>query len=519
MIHFNSRQATIYSFLIFIVTIALAYFFPGKAIISIGMLAIIFLTIFMRYAYATFIAGAMGIIIAALYPLFHQYQTGNYTGVAETLFVMILVFGSALMAWYIKSLLIHYQFDRTHMTSLFENATEGIILTNAKGEIILANTSAEHMFQYERDELVGKPIEILIPPQSHDKHKNYRQDFYKEPSNRTMGVGRDLKAVRKGGAQFPVEVSLSQYNQNNEQYVIAFIVDITARKITEDNIRQKQTELESITHEIQLLNTQLEAKVEERTLILKEALEKLEESQLELNEALAKERRLNELKSRFVSMASHEFRTPLSTILSSVTIASKYVLTEENEKRLKHFNKIKESVKHMNELLEDFLSLGKLEENKLSIQTATFAPAEFMEDVLEEMNVLAKKGQQIVLYYTGEPLFTTDKRLLKNTLINLLSNAIKFSDEDTQIAVSVSNQNQQLVISIQDQGMGIPKEDIPYLFDNFYRATNVLSIQGTGLGLPITRRYLHMLQGSIGVESELHKGTRFIITLPLLNAQ
>jgi len=514
MIRFNSSQATIYAFVIFGVTIVLGYYFPGKTIISSGMLMAIFLTIFIQHRLSTIIAGVLSIAIAAIYPLIHQYQTGVITGATESLFIILLIFGSTLLSWYIKSLLVHLQFDRTHMTSLFENATEGILLTDTSGNIILANPSAEYMFRYGKDELIGKSVELLIPAKFHAHHGQLRKGFYKVPANRTMGSGRDLFAIRKDGSEFPVEVSLSHYTRNNELFVIAFVVNITERKETERNIRQKQTELEKITAEMQLLNTQLEAKVEERTVILKEALEKLEESQKELNEALAKERQLNELKSRFVSMASHEFRTPLTTILSSATLASKYTDTSDQDKREKHIDKIKDAVRHMNELLEDFLSLGKLEENKVAISITAFNVNEFIEEVTEEMKAQAKPDQKIRIRSEGDAMFATDKRLLKNTMINLLSNAIKFSEEAACIDVVVINAAKKLSISVRDTGIGIPEEDLPNLFDNFYRAKNAGNIQGTGLGLPILKRYLDLLNGTIEVHSELEKGSTFTIVLP-----
>ena len=213
-------------------------------------------------------------------------------------------------------------------------------------------------------------------------------------------------------------------------------------------------------------------------------------------------------------MASHEFRTPLTTILSSATLASKYTDTSDQDKRKKHIDKIKDAVRHMNELLEDFLSLGKLEENKVVISITAFNVNEFIEEVTEEMKAQAKPGQKIRIRSEGETMFATDKRLLKNTMINLLSNAIKFSNEDACIDVAVSNTAKQLSISVKDTGIGIPGEDLPHLFDNFYRAKNAGNIQGTGLGLPILRRYLNLLNGTIEVDSELEKGSTFTIVLP-----
>ena len=252
--------------------------------------------------------------------------------------------------------------DQAHMTSLFENATEGIILTGHHGNIVLVNPAAERMFGYQNREIIGQPIEILIPAQFKAHHHHLRDGFYKTPSNRVMGQGRDLFGKKKDGSNIPVEVSLSHYKKDDELFVIAFIVDITRRKEIERNMLEQQKELQKVSTEIRKLNAELEVKVEERTVILKEALQKLEQSQRELSEALDKEKQLSEIKSRFVSMASHEFRTPLSTVLSSASLLAKYTTTEEQEKRSRHIDKIKSSVRHLNDILEDFLSLGKLDE-------------------------------------------------------------------------------------------------------------------------------------------------------------
>lgn len=251
-------------------------------------------------------------------------------------------------------------------------------------------------------------------------------------------------------------------------------------------------------------------------MILREALMKLEQSQKELSEALDKEKQLNEIKSRFVSMASHEFRTPLSTILSSASLVSKYPGSEENEKREKHIRRIKDSVNHLNELLEDFLSLGKLEEGKVSITVTRFIIKDFLEDIIDEMKELLKTGQEIKVAYEGDEQFITDKRMLKNILLNLLSNATKFSEGGKSIWVTVSNLHHILSITVRDEGIGIPEDDLPHLFDTFFRGKNVSNIQGTGLGLPIIKRYLHLLNGDITVASRYNEGTTFRIKLPTL---
>ena len=404
--------------------------------------------------------------------------------------------------------------DQAHMTSLFENATEGIILTNGRGNIVLANPAAERMFGYTANELQNLPIEVLIPANFRTGHKALREGFHKKPSNRSMGAGRELFALKKNGEEFPVEISLSHYKQNDELFVIAFIVDITLRKQVEQNLVKKQNELEKVTFEIRKLNTELERKVDERTHILKEALERLEQSQTELHEALDKERLLNEIKSRFVSMASHEFRTPLSAVLSSAALLSKYSKEDEQEKRNKHIDRIKDSVKHLNDILEDFLSLGKLDEGRISTDPSEFNLQEMINETLADIKVVLKPGQKFNFNYEGEEKINADKKLLRNILINLISNAAKFSEEDTPITISAKSNSGKNEITVTDKGIGISKKDQEHLFTMFYRASNVTNIQGTGLGLHIVKRYLDLIDGTVNLQSTLGKGTSITITFP-----
>jgi len=291
-----------------------------------------------------------------------------------------------------------------------------------------------------------------------------------------------------------------------------FMIWKTAMELNKIDVKRKEAE-----DSILVLNRQLEHKVEERTIVLKEALQQLETSQQELHEALNKEKELNEMKSRFVSMASHEFKTPLSTVLSSASLISSYVKPEDQFSRDKHVLRIKNSVKHLNHLLEDFLSLGKLEENRISADATHFNLREFLEDTMEEIKVGIKAHQKIELEQNGLDRFVTDKRLLKNILLNILSNAIKFSAEDGVIFVELNNKESHLFISVKDNGIGILKEDQQYLFSSFFRGKNTMNIEGTGLGLHIVKRYVDMLKGTISLQSEPGSGTVVTIQLPQLS--
>ncbi len=515
MNNLNSRLIKIGALLVFGFSLTMAFLFSDYQLAVSGLLLFIILTAFIPGWRSTLIAGvASMIVMTGLVIYFKDEQHDIIRALLSQIYSLFVVVFSVIVIFYLKKMQQNFEFEKTHMASLFENATEGILLTDKHGKIILVNPAAERMFGYSASELFEEKIETLIPHRFHDRHLSLRDGFHKNPSNRSMGSGRDLYARRKDGSEFPVEVSLSQYMQKNEPFVIGFIVDITSRKEIEKNLLRQKMELEKISDDIRKLNTDLEGKVEERTIILKEALQKLEESQQELSESLDKEKQLNEIKSRFVSMASHEFRTPLSTILSSATLVSKYPSLEDFEKRERHIRRIKDSVNHMNELLEDFLSLGKLEEGKVGITVTSFCVKDFIEDVVDEMKAHLKNGQEIITSCTGESHFITDKRMLKNILLNLLSNAIKFSQEGKIVNVNTSNQGKKLIITVKDRGLGIPAEDQPHLFSTFFRAKNVSNIQGTGLGLPIVKRYVNLLGGDIKLWSELEKGTEATIALP-----
>ena len=511
----SSRQATIFAVFIFLLTILLAWFFKSYQVAVGGFLVMIVLTVFNPAKRATVIAGAVSIIAMTFLVLYFKKEEAVIKALLGDFFSLLIILFIIAIVLYLKSLHQHLTFEKTHMTSLFENATEGILLTNKEGKIILVNPAAEKMFGYISIELVGNMVETLLPGHIREKHTRLREGFYKAPSNRSMGTGRDLYAKRKNGSEFPVEVSLSHYQERNEMYVIAFIVDITHRKEVEQNLIQQKKELERISNQIRKLNAELEGKVEERTLILKEALQRLEDSQKELSEALDKERELNEIKSRFVSMASHEFRTPLSTVLSSASLLSKYITTEDQPNRNRHIEKIKSSVKHLNDILEDFLSLGKLDEGKVETHPVEFDLREFLNETADEMKGLLKKGQHILFKHEGSTQACTDKKLLKNIIINLISNAIKFSEENSPIDLQCRVNGRIAEMLVADHGIGISEEDKGRLFTSFFRGKNAQNIQGTGLGLHIVKRYIDLLHGTVNLQSQINKGTTVTFAIPI----
>ncbi|MEO1806112.1 MAG: ATP-binding protein [Bacteroidota bacterium] len=304
--------------------------------------------------------------------------------------------------------------------------------------------------------------------------------------------------------------------------------DLTADRL-ERAIRysiQQASNLKKIRH----LNQDLEKRVDARTEALAMAVKDLErqiaenqkkeqalrKSQEELRVALTKEQQLNEMKSRFVSMASHEFRTPLATILSSISLIDKYELAEHADRRKKHIERIKSNVQALTTILNDFLSISKLEEGKVSSHEGIVNLKDNLQEVLEEMQTQTKKGQQIKLeYQADQDIVFLDGQIMRNVLNNLLSNAIKYSPEDSEVRVSAILAEGTFTLKVQDQGIGIPEDEQTHLFERFFRARNVVNIQGTGLGLSIVKRYVELLHGTIDFRSIPNEGTTFIITLPI----
>ncbi len=387
--------------------------------------------------------------------------------------------------------------------ALFDYASIGILVTNRRGEIVMINDFALDQFGYLREELLGRTVEALLPAHLRERHIGHRERYVAHPQSRPMGIGLDLFAIRKDGTEFPVEISLSHYQNEEGTFVIAYINNITARKQAEENIER--------------LNNELEQMVEERTLQLRKAMEMLETSKEELTAALGKEKELSELKSRFVSLASHEFRTPLSTILSSAFLVKQYAAEEDQSKRNKHLQRIVSSVNLLTDILNDFLSVGKIEEGKIQVRTINFDVKDLFYNVIQEMQGIIKEQQVIDYQHNGMPDVTLDPSLLKHIVMNLVGNAIKFSDKDATIRVRTYREEDQFKLVVADNGIGMSHEDQQHLFERFFRGANVSNIQGTGLGLHIVSKYSELMDGSISCESELGKGTTFIVNFPLKN--
>ena len=527
--------------------------------------------------------------------------------------------------------------------ALFNHASIGIVVVNNKGVIQSVNPFALKLFCYKIEEIIEKPIEALIPRRYHHKHVNHREAYTHNPKSRPMGVGMVLFAVKKDGTEFPVEVSLGNYQKNGDENVIAFISDISIRKKAEAEIEKLNEELEPTVEQrtkdltetlqqleissgkledvqsfqkalldnagamiiatdetgiIKLFNPEASLNIgyrpsevidkvttvlfhdkteidrkrkallnefgitikddfavlveksrrnfheeEQYTYIKKNGgsfpvsltitairgnagevtgfmgiaidISEREKAEKDLREALDKEKELSELKSRFVSMASHEFRTPLSTVLSSAYLIEKYTTADDQPKREKHLQRIVSSVNMLTDILNDFLSVGKIEEGKIQVRLTEFNIQELIISIAAEIKNNLKKQQKIRYHHEGNPDVLLDASLLKHIIMNLVSNASKFSSETGPIEIKTICYNHNIILSVKDHGIGISKEDQKHLMERFFRGANVSNIQGTGLGLHIISKYAELMNGTVECKSELEKSTEFVITFHL----
>jgi two-component system sensor kinase FixL len=413
--------------------------------------------------------------------------------------------------------------DSQQLRAIFETAVDCLIIIDSHGEISKINPAGAKLFGYQVKELLGQNINILMPTPHHEKHDSYLQNYHDTGVKKIIGIGRDVVGKKKDGTLFPCHLSVNEFFMQSEKCFAGIIHDLTIRKKQEEEIlelnRQLEEKVEMKTKDLSVVvdelletNNRLENEIRERQKI--EAA--LRENEKEIRKALEKEKELNDLKSNFVSMASHEFRTPLSTILSSTTLIAKHLENGSIEKTEKHFDRVVSSVKHLTQILDDLLSLTKLAEGKIPLNRERFMIHDFCEEFMEMNRGLLKSNQELIIKTpTRNQEVFLDKKLLNHILLNLFSNAIKYSKDDGKIKCEVAIVDQQLEIKIIDEGIGIPVSEQKHLFTRFFRGANVINIQGTGLGLNIVREYLEVMNGTIEFESIENGGTTFTVKIPL----
>lgn len=360
------------------------------------------------------------------------------------------------------------EIERNLRTVIHSIKDYAIFLVDPEGRVTSWNQGAQRIKGYTEAEIIGKPISVFYTDEEARSGEPFRNLLRAAEDGRFESVG--LRKRKDGSFFFADVVFTPMYDDNNR--LKGFI------KITRDITDQKAAESNMLG-------------------------------------ALQREKELNDLKSRFVTLASHEFKTPLSVILSSTNLIEKYTGEDMQENRLKHTQRIRSNVNNMKQILNDFLSLEKLETGIIENTPAKTRLPEFLHKLIEEMEEARKEGQQIHLHIEGETrVVPVDTQLLRNILNNLISNAIKYSSEQGAIDCTLRFEPRAISIAIRDQGIGIPAGEQAHLFERFFRASNTVGISGTGLGLSIVRRYLDLVGGEISVESRPGEGSTFTVHLP-----
>lgn len=362
---------------------------------------------------------------------------------------------------------------------LLEVAPDAIIEVDGDGLIVLCNAATERLFGYHREELLGKPVEALIPEGSRAAHEKHRASYRENPKTRPMGKSLTLHARRKDGSRFPVEISLSPVGSEDGLRVTAIIRDVTDRVIAEEQIR-------AVNQQLQQRNQEVE--------------------------------RANRLKSEFLASMSHELRTPLHTILGFTELLEEEVDGPLNERQKRFVAHVHQDAQHLLELINDILDLSKIEAGKLDLRFEVFDARQAVEEVVASLQGSAEaKNLTVENTVAADCPVKADRVRFKEIFYNLLSNAVKFTLEGGRIGISSALHESAVSFSVKDTGIGIPKQEQASIFDKFYQVGSTTKgvREGTGLGLAITKQLAEMHGGSISVESEPAKGSTFTFTIPV----
>ncbi|PAW95134.1 hypothetical protein CKK33_17170 [Mucilaginibacter sp. MD40] len=349
--------------------------------------------------------------------------------------------------------------DTDLVAAIYEHMADGIVIADAKGLILSANKAACLMFGYAGEELYRQPFGILLSASA---------------APLAMRFCGEVKALQRNGSRFPARLSVSGVMHQGQQYYAAVFCDLS---------REKETQASDEVHIF-----------------------------------LRKESELKRMKHRFIALASHEFRTPLSSIRSSAALIERYYDRLDRTRVFRHLHKIKKSVGGLIAMLEDFLEMEKIDSGKLQPVGQTFDLAQLCGEIVAEMQEQAQAGQTITYRHTGlETNVFLDKDMLRYCLCNLLSNAIKYSGDQGIIDMRSVISAEDWRISVIDHGIGIPVAEQAHLFDVFFRSSNTVNIPGIGLGLHLVKRITERLQGSISFESNEKAGTTFTLCFPPLH--
>jgi PAS domain S-box-containing protein len=366
---------------------------------------------------------------------------------------------------------------------LLEAAPDAIIEVDHEGRIRLLNLATEKLFGYKRDELLGQPVEILVPDAVRPRHAQDRVSYGDHPFTRPMGSGLALHGRRKDGSSLPVEISLSPVKSEGGFRVTAIIRDISERRQADDRFREMQ---QAYTRELESRNREVE--------------------------------RANQLKSEFLASMSHELRTPLHTIVGFAELLAEELEGPLNQKQHRFVNNIHQDSLHLLALINDILDISKIESGRLELHCEAFDIASVLEDTVSSLRPQGvAKSIRIETNLLKPQAIFADRLRIKQILYNLLNNALKFTPAGGRVQVGAAMRDGFLEVSVSDTGVGIPQDQHEAVFDKFYQVgTTTKGVrEGTGLGLAITKALVEEHGGRIWVESQPGKGSRFTFTISL----
>lgn len=397
----------------------------------------------------------------------------------------------------------------------FDSLLEGLCITDNKGTIIANNSSLEDIFGYDKGELFHKNIDILIPLESRIAHQSHYKSYFNFPKKFKKGKGREFFGLHKNGSIIYVEIGLNYFDYKDKFYAKALITDISSRKKEELKIKMLNIDLEK---EVKRQTDELTNTVTKLKTSNKKLKEEIQEKIIAKNKAkiaFEKEKELHLLQTKFLSLASHEFKTPLSGILTSIGLINKYNKAFSDINIENHVHTIKKLVYQLNTVLDDFLFLEKTETKALNYHFTNFHFCEIVSEIIKNSKSVLKKSQKIIFTTSENDIEVYhDKTIIEIIIRNILYNAIKYSPEGSKIEIHVIT-NHYLTVVIKDNGIGIPKEAQKHIFERFFRAKNALHFQGTGIGLNIVKHHINELGGLININSTENLGTTVTLKLPI----